>query len=184
MVQTSVLFREDKQSGPVFLFVYTQGHTACSVYPLGSCASSRHRNRSKLPVYQISVGSASYVINQICTREHSLLYWFKKIYFIYFLVYFLMWHYIFSVMSMVDWYRFGSEISSGDFRVGRCTKWGGRITGQLTTPGNRWTISSPVSTLWKTSSRRGRKIRKGEQRKEGKRRWEMYRYIAESLKME
>lgn len=35
MVQTSVLFREDEQSGPVFvsggLFVYTQGHTACSV---------------------------------------------------------------------------------------------------------------------------------------------------------
>lgn len=72
MVQTSVLFREDEQSGPVFvgggLFVYTQGHTACSVNPLGSCAASRHRNRSKIPVYQISVGSASYVINQICTR--------------------------------------------------------------------------------------------------------------------
>lgn len=72
MVQTSVLFREDEQSGSVFvsggLFVYTQGHTACSVYPLGSCASSRHRNRSKIPVYQISLGSASYVINQICTR--------------------------------------------------------------------------------------------------------------------
>lgn len=76
------------------------------------------------------------------------------------------------------------RLSSGDFRVGHCTRWGGRTTGQQTTPGNRWTTSSPVSTLWKTSSRRERKIRKGEQRKERKRRWDRYRYIVESSKME
>lgn len=52
-----------------------------------------------------------------------------KDYFIYFLVYFLMWYYIFSVMSVVDWYRFGLEIFFGDFRVGCCIKWGGRIMG-------------------------------------------------------